>query len=73
MTDEFRLARADVLDAVFALSALAFQRGTLADWAADCDTIDTDPLPNGHDRVGGRPGLHHSCPQGGVDAYVRVS
>jgi predicted N-acetyltransferase YhbS len=40
MTDEFRLARADELDAVFALSALAFQRGTAADWAAG---LDRDP------------------------------
>jgi predicted N-acetyltransferase YhbS len=40
MTDEFRLARADELDAVFALSALAFQRGTVADWAAG---LDRDP------------------------------
>jgi predicted N-acetyltransferase YhbS len=40
MTDEFRLARADELDTVFALSALAFQRGTVADWAAG---LDRDP------------------------------
>jgi predicted N-acetyltransferase YhbS len=40
MTDEFRLARADELDAAFAVSALAFQRGTVADWAAG---LDRDP------------------------------
>jgi predicted N-acetyltransferase YhbS len=34
MTDEFRLARADELAAVFELRARAFERGTATDWAA---------------------------------------
>src|SRR5690348_14919303 len=40
MTDEFRPARKDELESVFALSALAFQHGTVTDWAA---SFDRDP------------------------------